>query len=86
LRLCLRDIDDDQVSCTGVLPPDVTGALERERQLLRERLRQPDMYFIVTAVAAELHFVRDHDGEVRDATVVARRRARMQRAFGVDAL
>jgi hypothetical protein len=86
LRLCLRDIDDDRVPRVGVVPPDVTEALERERQLLRQRLREPEMYFIVTAVEAEEHFVRDYDGEVRDATEVARRHSRIRGALGVDAL
>jgi hypothetical protein len=53
---------------------------------LRLCLREPEMYFIVTAVEAEEHFVRDYDGEVRDATEVARRHSRIRSALDVDAL
>ena len=42
------------------------------------------MSFIVTPVEAEAHFVRDHDGVVKDAREAERRRARMRREFGVD--
>jgi hypothetical protein len=34
--------------------------------------------------AGKAHLVRDHDGVVRDASEVERRRARMRREFGVD--
>ena len=43
-----------------------------------------DVSFIVTPLEAEAHFVREHDGVVRDAGEVERRRARMRREFGVD--
>ena len=56
----------------------------RDQQQLRNALAEPDVSFIVTPVAAEAHFVRDHDGEVRPAGEVERRRARMRREFGVD--
>ena len=58
--------------------------LRRDQQQLRDALAEPDVSFIVTPVAAEAHFVRDHDGEVGPASEVERRRARMRRAFGVD--
>jgi len=38
----------------------------------------------VTPVEVEAHFVRDHDGVVKDAGEVERRRARTRREFGVD--
>jgi len=38
----------------------------------------------VAPVAAEAHFIREHDGVVKDAGEVERRRARMRREFGVD--
>jgi hypothetical protein len=40
----------------------------------------------VTPVQAETHFVRDHDGVVKGAGEVERRRARMRRELGVDVL
>jgi hypothetical protein len=50
----------------------------------RDALAEPDVEFIVTPVQAEAHFVHDHDGVVKDAGEVGRRRARMRREFGVD--
>jgi hypothetical protein len=47
---------------------------------------EPGVSFIVTPVDAEAHFVRDHDGLVKDAREVERRWARMRREFGVDAV
>src|ERR1041385_6138511 len=49
-------------------------------------LPEPDVSYIGTPVDAEAHFVRDHDGLVKDAGEVERRRARMRRQFGVDAV
>jgi hypothetical protein len=51
---------------------------------LRQALAEPDVWFIVTPVEAEAHFVRDYDGVVEDAGEVGRRRVRVQREFGVD--
>jgi len=51
---------------------------------LGDALAEPDVSFIVTLVAAEAHFVRDHDGAVRPAGEVERRRAWMRREFGLN--
>jgi hypothetical protein len=40
----------------------------------------------VTPVQAEAHFIRDHEGVVRDAGEVERRWAWMWREIGVDVL
>ena len=45
----------------------------REQRELRDALAEPDVSFIVTPVEAEAHFIRDHDGVVRDAGEVERR-------------
>ncbi len=42
------------------------------------------MSFIVVPTEAEAHLVRDVDGEIRDATEVERKKARMRRDFGID--
>ena len=60
--------------------------LRREQRQLRAALAEPDVCFIVTPVEAEVHFVRDHDGVVKDADEVDRKRAWMWRDFGVDVL
>src|SRR5437588_4715036 len=41
--------------------------LHREQRQQRDALAEPDVSFTVTAAAAEAHFVRDHDGEVKPA-------------------
>jgi len=58
--------------------------LHREQRQPRDALAEPDVSFILTAAAAEAHFVRDHDGEVKPAGEVERRGARMRREFAVD--
>jgi hypothetical protein len=63
---------------------DVAMLLRLQQRELLKVLAEPDVSFIVTPVEAEAHFVRDHDGVVRDAGEVGRRRARMRREFGVD--
>jgi hypothetical protein len=62
----------------------VAELLRRDQQQLRDALAEPDVSFIVTPVVVEAHFVRDHDGVVKDAREVERRRAQMRREFGVD--
>jgi hypothetical protein len=63
------------------------GGLRRDHeQQLRDALAEPDVSFIVTPVEAEAHFVRDLDGVVKDAREVERRRARMRRHLGINAL
>jgi hypothetical protein len=58
--------------------------LRREQRQLRDALAEPDVSFVVTPVDAEAHFVRDHDGIVKDAEEVERRRARLRRELGVE--
>ncbi len=63
---------------------ELADLLRLDQQQLRDALTEPDFAFIVTPVAAEAHFMRDHDGEVRPAEEVEHWRARMRREFGVD--
>jgi hypothetical protein len=64
--------------------PELAELLRRDQRQLRDALAEPDVSFIVTPVDAEAHFVRDHDGAVKDAGEVERRRAWMRRELGVD--
>ncbi len=85
---CLAELDEDPVADheAALRDPEVAELLRREQRDLRAALGEPDVSFIVTPVDAEAHFVLDHDGVVRDASEVERRRARMRRDFGVDVL
>ena len=96
LRLCCRCWRFDWLPA-GTTPVELRR-LRRRRHVPASHLRllwlamplrddalaEPDVSFIVTPVAAEAHFVRDHDRVVRPAGEVVRRRARMRREFGVD--
>jgi hypothetical protein len=86
LARCLAQLDEDPVADheAALRDPGLADLLRREQQQLRDALAETDVSFIVTPVEAEAHFVRDHDGVVKDAGEVARRRARMRREFGVD--
>ncbi len=64
--------------------PAVAQLLHREQEQLRAALAEPEVSFIVTPADTETHFVPDHDGVVKDAGEVERKRARMRRDFGVD--
>jgi hypothetical protein len=88
LLRCLAQLDDDPASDydAALRDPDLADLLCRDQQQLSDALAEPDVSFIVTPAEAEAHFVRDHDGEVRLAAEVERRRARMRREFGVDVL
>jgi hypothetical protein len=81
-----NQLDEDPVANQDAAPraAEVADLLRREQEQLRDALAEPDVSFIVTPVAAEAHFVRDHDGEVRPAGEVERERARPRREFGVD--
>jgi hypothetical protein len=85
LGRCLAQLDEDPVSHQDAIrDPELAELLRQDQQQLRTALAEPDVSFIVTPVEAEAHFVRDHDGVVKDAGEVERRRARMRREFGVD--
>ncbi len=79
LDRCLLGIEGDP-DLDGV-PPDLVFRARQEWLQLQEQVRQPDAYFIVTPVEAEAHFVRDRDGQVRDAATAERRRTILRRAF-----
>ena len=83
---CLAELDQAPIADHEAArrDPEIAELLRREHQQMRDALAEPDVSFIVTPAAAEVHFVRDHDGEVRPAGEVERRRARMRREFGVD--
>jgi|ERR1041385_5994828 hypothetical protein len=85
---CLAQLDVDPVADqeAALRDPELADLLHRDQQQLRNALAEPDVSYIVTPVDAEAHFVRDHDGLVKDAGEVERRRARMRRQFGVDAV
>ncbi len=85
LELCLGQLDEDPVADhdAALRDQEVAELLCREQRQLRDALAEPDVSFIVTPVEAESHFVRDHDGVVKDAGQVERRRAQMRRDFGV---
>jgi hypothetical protein len=84
LLCCLAHLDEDPVADheAALRDPELADLLRREQQQLREALAEPDVSFVVAPVDAEAHFVRDHDGVVKDAGEVARRRARMRREWG----
>jgi hypothetical protein len=88
LGRCLAGLDEDPVADhnAALCDPELAELLRREQRQLRDALTEPDVWFIVTPVEVEAHFVRDHDGVVKDAGDVERRRARMRREFGVDVL
>src|SRR5690349_20306653 len=69
LRRCLAELDEDPVADHEAArrDPELAELLRRDQHLLRDALAEPYVSFIVTSVAAEAHFVRDHDGEVRPA-------------------
>jgi len=79
-----NQLDEDPVADQDAAPraAEVADLLRREQEQLRDALAEPDVSFIVTPVAAEAHFVRDHDGAVRPAGEVERERARPRREFG----
>jgi hypothetical protein len=83
---CLAQLDDDPVPDheAALRDPELADLLRRDQQQLRDTFAEPDVPFIVTPAEAEAHFVRDHDGIVKGAGEVERRRARMRREFGVD--
>ena len=88
LGRCLAELDEDPVADheAAVRDPELAELLRRDQQQLRDALAEPDVSFIVTPVAAEVHFSLDHDGEVRLAAEVERKRCWMRREFGVDVL
>ncbi len=69
LELCLGQLDEDPVADhdAALRDQEVAELLRREQQQVRDALAEPDVSFIVTLVEAEAHFVRDHDGSVKDA-------------------
>jgi hypothetical protein len=83
---CLVQLDEDPVADhdAALRDPELAELPRREQLQLSDALAEPDVSFIVTPVDAEAHFVRDHDGIVKDAGEVERRRARMRRELGVD--
>jgi hypothetical protein len=86
LLRCLAQLDVDPVAYhqAALRDPELADLLRRDQRQLRDALAEPDVSYIVTPVEAEAHFVRDHDGVVRDAGEVERRRAQVRRDFGVD--
>ena len=87
LARCFAQLDTDPVPDHAAVlrDPELVELLRRDQQQLRDALAEPDVSFIVTPVEVEAHFVRDHDGEVKPAAEVERRRAWMWRD-GVDVL
>ena len=75
LRRCLAQLDDDPVADhdAALRDPEVAELRRLVQRQLRDALAEPDVCFIVTPVEAEAHFIRDHDGVVRDAGEVERR-------------
>lgn len=70
LARCLAELDQDSVADQDAArDPELAELLRREQQQVRDALAEPDVSFIAThrLVAAEAHFVRDHDGELRPA-------------------
>jgi hypothetical protein len=87
LLRCLAQLDEDPVADQDAArDPAVTELLRGEQRPPRDALAEPDVSFIVTPVEAKAHFVRDHDGVVKEAREVERWRARMRRDFGVGVL
>jgi hypothetical protein len=86
LLRCFAQLDEDPVGdqAAALRDPELAELLRRDQQQLRTALSEPDVSFIVTPIEAEAHFMRDHDGVVKDAGEVERKRARMRREFGVD--
>lgn len=72
IQRCLHDIDDGCAMGGDPLPPRIADALRREHAFLRQRLREPGTYLVVTPVAAETHFMVDDDGVARAANEVER--------------
>jgi hypothetical protein len=66
---CLAQLQEDPAAGhdAALRDPEVAELLRRDQQQLRDALAEPDVSFIVTPVEAEAHFVRDHDGVVKDA-------------------
>ena len=64
---CLRDLDGGGWVGTGPLLLEIGDALRREHAFLRQRLREPGMYLVVTPVTAETHFMVDDEGVIRPA-------------------
>ncbi len=85
---CLAQLDADPRAdyAAARRDPELAELLRQEQQQLRDALAEPDVSFILTPVEAEAHFVRDHNGAVKDAGQVERRRAWIRRDFGVDVL
>ncbi len=79
---CLHEYDQDP-KFEGV-PADVAAVGLADHRRLRRQLHEVGAYFVVCPVEAEAHFLRDHDGEVRDAGEVERRRRMISRDFGLD--
>jgi hypothetical protein len=84
LDSCLDELDGDP-DLDGV-PSQLAFRAHQEWVRLREQVHQPDAYFIVTPVEAEAHFVRDRQGEIRDAASVERHDSILRRTFGLDVL
>jgi hypothetical protein len=84
LDRCLAEHDQDPE--LGGAPAEVAELACEEHRQLRDQLHEPGACFIVTPIAAEAHFMRDHAGVVREAAEVDRRRATMRLEFGVDIL
>lgn len=70
LARCLAQLGDHPADHQDAAPDAELADLWRDQQQLRDALVEPDVSFIVTPVAAEAHFVRDHDGVVKLAAEV----------------
>ena len=72
IQRCQFHIDDGRLLIHDRLPVQLADALRAELDQLRERLREPGMYLVVTPVAAESHFIVDDAGAVREADELER--------------